>query len=220
MMQTVSVPTQAQYDGIVQDILNQPGYRHLRMPWTDFIDTARQVIEAWLAGVFSRLFDQPAVTTPFTGGVSVAVILLSAAGFIALVLLTAGLFSGVFRRSSQVTGILGEPITAETTPDTLLEKSRAAERAGDRRQAVRYGFIAVLLKMHRARMVFLDETWTNQELYGYLEKNRLASLPALRGIMEEFNAAWYGHKLPNDAAYAVWQRELEQVWQEVASHEK
>ena len=211
--------TQENYDRIVKTILDQPGYRHLKIPWADFAENARKTIENWVVEVLRKLFDQPLASTPFSGGLSVAVIILSAVALIALLLLAASLFTGMFERSSKLSGILGEAITAETTPETLMEKARVAERSGDTRQAVRYGFIAVLLKMHRARLVFLDEAWTNQELYLHLEKNRFGSLEALESVMAGFNAAWYGHKPVNALALAQWQNDLEQVWQEVASHE-
>ncbi len=219
MIQTSSAPSQAIYDQIVTDILSQPGYWHLKNAWADFIATATASIEKWLLETLGKLFETPQTSTPFSSGFSTAVVILCAVGLIALVLLVAGLFTGVFRRSSRLHGILGETITAETTPDTLMERARAAEQSGDTRQAVRLGFIAVLLKMHRARMVFLDETWTNQELYAHLERNQFTSLPSIKGVMEGFNAAWYGHKNLGNEAYRQWQLDLEKVWQEVTSRE-
>lgn len=218
-MDTAAMPSQETYDSAVEKILDQPGYQHLRLPWADFIENFRENIEGWVIWALERLFDQAAVSTPISGGLSVAVIILSAAALIGLVLLAASLMTGVFRPSPQVRGILGEPVTAETTPESLMARSQASESAGDIRQAMRLGFIALLLKMHRSRLVFLDETWTNQELYLYLEKSRFASLHALKELMDGFNASWYGHKPFGPAAYSLWQTALEQVWQEVESRE-
>lgn len=219
MMGAALLPSQEAYDSIVKEILDKPGYRHLRLPWTDFVEDAWKFIESWVIKTLERLFDQPAVSTPFSGSVSVAVIILSAVALIALLLWAVTFFTGMFGRSPQLRGILGEAITAETTPETLKEKARMAEQAGDMRQAVRFGFIAVLLKMHRARLVFLDETWTNQELYLHLEKTSFVSLEALKALMDAFNASWYGHKPITAPAYGQWQQALEQVWREVDSRE-
>lgn len=219
MMQTPAILSKEAYDRIVSAVLNQPGYWHLRNTWSDFIENIRKIIEDWVIETLKRLFEQPQVSTPFSSGVSVAVIILGAVALIGVLLLVAGVFAGVFSRAPKVHGILGEAITPQTTPETLMEKSRTAERSGDIRQAIRFGFIAVLLKMHRARLVFLDETWTNQELYQHLERSRFVSLVALKDVMEGFNASWYGHKPPSGAGYMQWQASLEQVWQEVTSRE-
>jgi len=218
-MQTVTISAREVYDSIVRSVLDQPGYRHLKLPWTDFLETMRKSMEEWLLELLKRIFDQPMTSTPFTGGVSTAMVILGIVVLVALGITVAGLFSGMFRRTQAVHGILGETITEETTPDSLMEKGRIAEQSGDRRQAVRYGFIAVLLKMHRARMVFLDDAWTNQELYRHLEGSRFASLSSLKAVMEGFNAAWYGHKDLNGEVFAAWHGDLELVWQEVASRE-
>lgn len=218
-MQMPSIPSKEQYDSIVQGVLDQPGYRHLKLPWIDFLENARKVVEEWVIELIRGLFDQPPVSTPFTGGVSTAVVILCVVALIACVFLAGGLFAGIFKRSPKTVGILGETITPETTPETLLEKARGAEQAGDLRQAVRYGYIAVLLKMHRARLVYLDESWTNLELYRFLEKSRFQSLSALGAVMEGFNVSWYGHKYLPGEEYTQWQNALDQVWQEVATRE-
>ncbi len=218
-MQTLAIPSREVYDSVVQAILDKPGYRHLRLPWTDLLESVLQTIEKGIIELLHRIFNQPGTSTPFTGGVSAVIVIIGVVALVALALLIAGLFRGMFRKSQRVHGILGETITEETTPDTLMEKSRNSERSGDTRQAVRYAFIAVLLKMHRARMVFLEDAWTNQELYRHLERSRFVSLRPLNGVMEGFNAAWYGHKGMDGTAYAQWRSELEQVWQEVASRE-
>lgn len=218
-MERPLTPSQETYDSIVRSILDEPGYRHLRLPWTDFIENARKGIEAWVIEVLEKLFAQPAQSTPFSGGLSTVAVVLSIVALIALVLASATLIKRMFGRAPQLHGILGETITAETTAVTLMEKARAAENVGDIRQAVRFAYIAVLLKMHRARLVFLDEAWTNEELYRYLEKNRFTSLEALREVMEGFNVSWYGHRPLEPAAYDRWQQALEQLWQEVDAHE-
>lgn len=218
-MQTMAIPTREVYDSVVQAILDQPGYRHLRLPWTDLLERVLKYIEKGVIELLRVIFNQSGGSTPFTGGVSTAIVIIGIVALVGLALLIAGLFGGMFRKTQAVHGILGETITEETTPDTLMEKSRSSEHSGDTRQAVRYAFIAVLLKMHRARMVYLEDAWTNQELYRHLEKNRFASLPSLNRVMEGFNASWYGHKDMDGAAYAKWHSALELVWQEVASRE-
>lgn len=218
-MQTLAAPSREVYDSVVQAILDKPGYRHLRLPWTDLLEKVLQTVEKGIIELLRTIFNQPGTGTPFTGGMSVVIVIIGIVALVALVLLIAGLFGGMFRKSQVIHGILGETITEETTPDTLMEKSHKSELSGDTRQAVRYAFIAVLLKMHRARMVFLEDAWTNQELYRHLERNRFASLQSLKGMMEGFNAAWYGHKGMDESAYAQWHSDLEQVWQEVTSRE-
>ncbi len=218
-MQTWDILTREVYDSVVQAILNKPGYRHLRLPWTNLLESVLEYIEKGIMELLGSLFDRPGTSTPFTGGVSVFVLIIGIAALAALIVLIASLLVGMFRKSQGVQEILGETITEETTPDALMEKSHNAERLGDTRQAVRYAFIAVLLKMHRARMVYLEDAWTNQELYRHLERSRFPSLRALKGIMEGFNASWYGHKGMDGSTYAQWHSDLEQVWQEVASRE-
>lgn len=103
---------------------------------------------------------------------------------------------------------------ANLTAKTALEQASELARGGDYRTAVRYLYLAALLRLDERNLLRYDRALTNRE---YLE--RVRDNPVLREhltpIVETFDRVWYGHASLDAEAFATYRTQVEAVGRDV-----
>lgn len=74
--------------------------------------------------------------------------------------------------------------------------------------------------MHEKRLIYLEETKTNEEIYQYLKRRRFNLLQDMWLCINLFNLVWYGHKRGNQEMYNQWTRSMSNLWNEVKIYEE
>ena len=213
----LTVPPRTEFDNKINEILNRAEYRHLKNGIRDLIQSLQEKLSQWFQNAFDKIEFK---TGPgISDKLATAFIILGIIVILALIIMIAVKISRVFEKKSRIKMILGERIGARTTPDSLREKASASLAQGDLRQAVRYDFIALLLLMHEKRLIYIDETKTNQEIYDYLKQNGFKQLQVFQGMIDTFNYLWYGHKSVEGIKYEAWSSKLNLLWNEVMNCE-
>lgn len=81
-----------------------------------------------------------------------------------------------------------------------VELAGQSEAAGDYRNAIRYLYMASLLRLDERRLIHYDRTLTNREhLWQVEQKPQIAA--RLRPVVETFDRVWYGFAPVDDALY-------------------
>lgn len=215
----MAIPSKKEFDFIINKILSKSEYIHLKNSLRDFIDNFKKSIINWLERMIEKKIhnykpiEMPDKVSTFFIIVGIVVI------FVLLLFIVIKIIKA-FDKNNRISEILGEKIDDKTTPHTLRTKASNYESKEDYRNAIRYGFIALLLLMHEKNIVYLDETKTNEEIYTYLKKNNFNMLSQFYSMINIFNSAWYGHNYCNKDTYIEWQQFLEVLWKEVMSFEQ
>lgn len=208
----LTTPTKPEFDITINNILQGKEYTLLKNPVADFIEKIRSALRDWffnfLKNTFSGLKAPGVISDRLSSLFMIAGMLILST----LIILIIVRISKAFNRNASITEILGEKIDEKTTPLTLREKAASFEREGDLRQAIRFDFIAALLLMHNERIIFLDETKTNREIYEYLNKNKFPWISPFKFLENTFDHCWYGHKSCSKADYANWRANLNELW--------
>jgi hypothetical protein len=99
---------------------------------------------------------------------------------------------------------------ANLTARQALDQAAGLARSGDYRTAVRYLYIAALLRLDERRLLRYDRALTNRE---YLE--RVRDQPELRAalapIVDVFDRVWYGHDELDSDAFEEYRAQVEQL---------
>ncbi|MDP4178564.1 MAG: hypothetical protein Q8900_09525 [Bacillota bacterium] len=216
---TPTTPTKQQFDNIINEILSQPGYKHLKNPITEMIDKAKQYIFEQLIKLLIKLFSGFGVAPATASSLSTVFII---AGIIVVAVLIIIISIKIIKRKKKnrkVKEILGEKIDDKTTPSSLRGKAESFEREGELRKAVRYDFIAILLLMHENSLLYLDEAKTNEENYRFLREHKFILLSTFHFLINTFNSCWYGNKSCSPEMYEKWKRNIDDIWNGVISGE-
>jgi hypothetical protein len=103
---------------------------------------------------------------------------------------------------------------ANLTAKTALDQAGGLARGGDYRSAVRYMYLSALLWLDEREVLRYDRALTNRE---YLD--RVRDNPALRDrlapVIDTFDRVWYGHLPIDEATFAAYQRQVEELRQGV-----
>lgn len=214
-----------QFDQVIDDILQESKYQDLvnenslRQQVRAWLEYAMDQLEEWIKSITRTRMD-----TPKTDVLSKEVphVFLVIAAIIAAAIISIIIFNVVklFRRKGQIKEILGVEISEETTPNSLKDRASEFEEKEDYRSAVRYYYIALLLLMHDSKMIFLEETKTNDEIYSYLKREKYPFVLSFKEVVNVFNAIWYGKKSFNSEAYSSYKNRMQQLWSEVIDYEK
>jgi hypothetical protein len=144
---------------------------------------------SWLGRLIERLLS-PLGSLPSGTGSSLAWAI-AAVG----ILLVLGVILSLALRLRR--GLVGEAARPEEAEEVLtareaIDQAGELARGGDYRAAVRYLYLAALLRLDERGMLRYDRALTNRE---YLDRTR--DNPALRAaltpIVETFDTVWYGH---------------------------
>ena len=93
---------------------------------------------------------------------------------------------------------------AETVLDEALEQARRLSSAGNRRDAVRYLFLAALLSLEKRGLIRTDRSRTNQEVLDSLSD--YPNIQAqLHGLILVFDRVWYGYHPLDDEAFSAFE---------------
>jgi aromatic ring-opening dioxygenase LigB subunit len=213
------MPPKEQFDSTIAKILQRPEYARLKGVVTDFIESAKEAINQWIMNMLEKLDRSNSSIPAVSDKLSTLFILIGLFVIVVVIIFIIVKFSKTFEKNVKVKEILGEKIDDRTTPVSLRHKASAFEKDGDTRQAIRYGFIAILLFMHERRLLYLDETKTNQEIYNYLKKESFLHIKVFEYLADTFNSSWYGHKAYDHKVYETWCSNLDFLWNEVMEHE-
>lgn len=220
MSMKIIPPSREEFDAVVEKILGKFEYRHLRNGYKDLIDRIRTSIEDWLRKWLEgkTIKFNEAGDTPFylSNGVLIFAIVL----IVLIILLLFLLLHRMLGKNAKVKRIYGEIIDEKTTTEQLLDKSNKCKEKGDYREAIRYGFIAVLVKLNEKNLLYLDEAMTNSEMINLLRKNDFEYSEAFEGLVSIFNQVWYGHKAVNEDKYSSWEGLIDILLKGVMSIEK
>lgn len=212
--------TKDEFDQVIDKILNQSEYAHLKDSIRDFISKIKKAISDWFMKLLENKISSPQNAIKVSNNLSNIFIIIGILIICAIIIIIVVKINGTFENKLKIKEILGEKISEDTTPTTLRDKAFKFNKEGNYRKAVRYDFIAVLLLMHRKNVIYLDETKTNKEIYKYLVKNKFNVSEQFQYLSNHFNHYWYGHKECSKQIYDDWYKNLDIYWNEVMNNEK
>lgn len=214
------IPTKSVFDDTVNQILEQPSYKHLSNDWLDISDRLKEYIYDWLVRLISKFNMGSHFTSIVSKNISVVFKVIFLLIILAIIISIVIRMNKSFNKKRKVKEILGEKIEESTTPSSLRYKAKEYEKQGELRAAIRFDFIALLLLMHDNSILYLDETKTNEEILQFLKNNHFKMINLISLLVKNFNYFWYGHKVCEKDIYEKWKTNLEQVWNEVQKNEK
>lgn len=213
------MPSKEAFDKSVYDIVQSPSYSHLRNGVSDFINKIKEGLTTWFTGFLNKIFNNIDRASVYGEELSTVFIIFGILIIAAIIIVIILNINKTSERRRKVKEILGEKISENTTPNSLREKALNYYENGDIRQALRYDFISLLLLMHNNKIIYLDETKTNEEIYGFLRKNNFNMLKSFKVLIDSFNLSWYGNKGIHEESYSEWRCNINLIWNEVAKHE-
>jgi hypothetical protein len=149
---------------------------------------------SWLGRLIEAMLRPFGVVIP--GAANAVAWVIGILGLILLIGVTADLINGLRRATATTEDDADQSEEVLTSREALTQASTLA-RDGDRRAAVRYLYLAALLRLDEQGLLHYDRALTNRE---YIE--RVRDNPKLhenlRAIVEIFDQVWYGH-LPIEA---------------------
>ena len=123
-----------------------------------------------------------------------------------VVYIVRGIRRGMVREQHAPVAHLEEPLSARQA----LDQAGDLARDGDYRTAVRFLYLAALLRLHERRLLRYDRALTNRE---YLE--RVRDQPELRQalapIVDVFDRVWYGHDAIDAETFERYRAQVEQL---------
>jgi len=113
--------------------------------------------------------------------------------------------TGAAKKKRKV-GLLEEGEEALRT-DEWLARADELERSGRFREAVRCLYLAVLMRLDDAGLVYFDRYQTNWEHLRRIEASNVPSDVQYRNLTQEFDLIWYGERPTNAEHCATFRRE-------------
>jgi hypothetical protein len=212
--------SEPQFENAVDEVLQRPEYSHLTNSIRDMFERAKEAIKELLLGFLEKTFSNLDNAPAISDRLSTIFMIIGILVFVIIVIIIILRVNRSFDKRRRVREILGEKIDERTTPNSLKQKAKGFIENGDFRQGIRYEFIGLLLLMHEKNLLYLDETKTNEEIYGYLKKNNFRNLQGFEVLINTFNFSWYGHKQLGDENYKAWANSLSEIWNEVIGYEE
>ncbi len=208
-----------EFDRVVSKILNKAEYRYLQKDYVDIVERIRNTIREWLEALLEKLFNMENKLNTSSFGISNGIVII---GLILLVIFVIILFLSMKKavgKNKKIKTIFGEEISSTTTAEGLRNKSREFKNHGDYREAIRIGFISILLKMNENNILYLDETKTNEEMAKILKNSNFKYTGLFQGLTYLFNEAWFGHKEIHEYEFSLWEGKMDELWNGVLSIE-
>jgi len=213
-------PSKEKFDTIVEEILGRLEYRHLKNDYLDLIERFKQTIEKWISKwLEGKTFNYNDIGDA-SKYLSNVVIIITIVLIVLLILFGILFLNKILGKNAKVKRIYGELIDEKTTTELLLNKSLKCKENGDYREAIRYGFIAVLVKFNESNILHLDEAMTNGEMINILRKSNFTHLETFEEIVSVFNQVWYGHKDIDEEKYSSWENMTHKLLKGVMSIEE
>lgn len=204
------------FDGMISQIINRLEYRHLKF---DIVENAKNYLKEFIAALLKKLLGS--TNALHVSDSAAYVILVVCLIIIAAILIILGLkIFKLLDKSKKIRELFGTVIDVNTTPLDMMRKSKEYENNKDYRNAVKFSFIAILLKMHENNIIFLDEAKTNGEILTILENKEFYLINAFKQAVQRFNVIWYGHKDPAEDSYTLWKQNAATLWEGVQHETK
>ncbi len=214
----VALTTFEDFQEAIKDIVNSPRYSHLRTEKRGPLDSLYERLGKWLEEFLYNAFGGEGYIQGDGKLISSLFIILIISAFFALIIFI--IFKTQRSYVSRPKDILGEKIHGDTTPVSLRNRAEEALRQGDYREAVRLHYIALLLLLHEGKLLYLEDSMTNYEIYIKLKNNDFHSLDTIADVMEVFNSVWYGDKKITSTDYEGFTEKNQLLWNEVTKSEK
>lgn len=165
----------------------------------------------WLGRLLERLLRPVSETAQNNGGVITWTIAL--VGGLLLAAVIGYLLLGLRRSLTHEANLEQDDSEANLTAKTAFDQASALARDGDYRTAVRFLYLAALLRLDERDLLRYDRALTNRE---YIEQVR--DNPALQErlmpVVATFDRVWYGHAPLDEAAFAAYRTQVEALGNE------
>lgn len=214
------VVSQGEFDTVIQEILSDEKYWHLNQKTNKIASSFLERLQDWLEQILSTRISDTHELAKTSDTLSIIIIVIMGVVLIILMTFIIKYVYQCINGRKKIEEILGEKITKETTPLSLLEKAKGFEVEGIYRMSIRYRYIGLLLLMHEKGLVYIEKSMTNTEIYECLKKDNYRGLEKFRLIMETFNYTWYGKNEYTLEAYEVFKANERALWDEVNANEK
>jgi Domain of unknown function (DUF4129) len=173
---------------------------------------------AWLLAFLEwlvRLIE--AMLTPFGGmaggtGTTVAWVIASV-GIVALLIVVVLIARGLRRARVVEDAPEGDP-EANLTARAAIDQASSIARAGDYRTAVRFLYLAALLRLDERGLLRYDRALTNREHLDRLRDNPPLQA-ALARVVDTFDNVWYGSRAIDQAAFEQYRASVERIGRDV-----
>lgn len=209
-----------EFDQVIQEILAEKEYWYLNKEANQAVHSLADKLREWLEKLLSSRMDDAGEIATLSDTLSIVIIVILGIALIILIALIIKYVYESINERKKLDEILGEKITKETTPFTLLDKAKGFEAQGDYRMSIRFSYIGLLLLMHQEGLLYIEKSMTNAEIYECLKKENYISLERFQLIMEAFNYTWYGQNEYTIEAYEGYKVNITTLWNEVNINEK
>lgn len=198
------------YDAM-QEVLRRPRYDLLTERAVDYRRTLTDAVERALTALLDRI-PVGAVSLPDVNLDAVTYIFALVGALLILGSLSAVVWLVMRRRHRKrddadalsFMEALFEDISGERFRlDEVLRLRREHAERGEFREAVRYGYIAVLVTLHKAKIIRVDKSKTNAQLVNEMSAAAPQDAPAFRDVVIVFQATWFGLKRIDAERYAA-----------------
>ncbi|WP_432666376.1 DUF4129 domain-containing protein [Wukongibacter baidiensis] len=207
LLHILMTPRKEKFDETIEEILQKLEYRHLR-DYADLMERLKEKIVSWIETLLRSIhFDERGIVRS-APSISNGVIIIGCILIALIVVLIVLSIKRMVKKEKKVIKILGEIIDEKTTKESLKDRAKRLKDLGEYREALRYGFIALLLQMKNANLLYLDETQTNSELTRALRKSNFKGIELFESVTGLFNKVWYGHKEIDEETYESWENML------------
>ena len=218
LMET-QIVSKEEFDKVIEGVLASKEYQYIPSKIEAFVEGIKEAILEWVESLLEGRIDTSG-TSQLPQAVSIILALIVLIAGIAILALLIKYIYKCRSNRKKLHEILGEQISEETTPLTLLEKGEGYAVNGDYRIGIRYRYIALLLLLHEEGVLHIRNAMTNQEIYNALEKKQYNHLESFSRVMTSFEYIWYGQNDYTKEQYEQYKLEEQSLWKEVTSHGK
>ncbi len=95
-------------------------------------------------------------------------------------------------------------LSALNDPSHMEEKAMEHYRKGDLKQAIRFLYIALLLKLNRLDIIKIDKSKTNKQYLKEIINSSTFLYESVSDFTNAFNLHWYGNRDLDDAKFQYW----------------
>lgn len=219
MLMEMQIVSKEEFDEVVEEVLASKEYQYIPSKIEAFLNHITERLMDWLEDLMEGKLDISSTNqVPKVVSIILAVLVL-----VASIIVLAWLIKYIYkcmRNGKKLQEILGEQISEETTPYTLLEQGKDYAVKGDYRTSIRYRYIAFLLLLHEQDILHIKNAMTNQEIYNALKKKQYNHLEDFKKLMTHFEYTWYGQNSYTREEYENYESEEQRLWKDVTSHEQ
>lgn len=121
-----------------------------------------------------------------------------------------------FEEDEEVTEILGEQITEETTSISLEQRANKLIGEGKTREAIRLLYIELLFQLSNHKIITIRKSTTNDNIYHeFMAKTNGLQSDAIGAVITVFNNSWYGKIDQSMETIAIFRQDIKRIESEV-----